>query len=378
MKHRRGNNEGSIYRRKDGTWCGAVSSGRDREGNPIRKYVYGKTRQEVSNKLVKLLQDYQVGLLPTQGKKVTFGQWLWTYLNLYKKPQIRETTYELYSNILKNHLPTYLASLPLEKVRPEDLQRLFLEKEGRTMQILRNFIHGALKQAMRLGYVPRNVAEATTPPRNKKKEVQVLSREDIKKFIASSQDHRLFPAFFLLLTTGLRRGELLGLQWSDVDLERGTITVSRSLIYLKGKFIFQEPKTKGSSRTIPLPEVTQEVLKEWKRKWLEERMALGANWPKTDLVFPTEVHTPINPRNFGRTFKDLLKKAELSPTITIHGLRHTYATLLLSAGEHPKVVQELLGHSSITITMDTYSKVAPGLKEKAVEKLNAILNNGSR
>jgi len=374
---RRGNREGSIYKRKDGVWCGAVTLGRDyKTGKLIRKVAYGKTRAEVAEKLNKLLREYHLGLLSPHGEHLQFGQWLWTYLNIYKKPTIRETTYELYRGILDNHLPNALALVPLEKLRSEDLQRLYLEleKEGysRLVQILHNFIHGALEQALRLGYIPRNVSLATTRPRARKKEIKVLNQEEIERFLECAKNHRLYPAFFLLLTTGLRRGELLGLEWKNINWERRTLTVERNLVYLKGEFRFEEPKTKGSYRTIPLSDNAFKVLKKWRKKWLEERIKLGADWPQTDLVFPSETHTPMNPRNFLRTLKGILKEAELPSDVTIHSLRHTYATMLLSQGEHPKVVQELLGHSSITTTLDVYSKVMPGLKEQAVKKLDAF------
>jgi len=374
---RRGNREGSIYKRKDGVWCGAVTLGRDyKTGKLIRKVAYGKTRAEVAEKLNKLLREYHLGLLSPHGEHLQFGQWLWTYLNIYKKPTIRETTYELYRGILNNHLPNALALAPLEKLRSEDLQRLYLEleKEGysRLVQILHNFIHSALEQALRLGYIPRNVSSATTRPRARKKEIKVLNQEEIERFLECAKNHRLYPAFLLLLTTGLRRGELLGLEWKNINWERKTLTVERNLVYLKGKFRFEEPKTKGSYRTIPLSDNAFKVLKKWRKKWLEERIKLGADWPNTDLVFPSEAHTPMNPRNFLRTLKGILKEAGLPLDVTIHSLRHTYATMLLSQGEHPKVVQELLGHSSITTTLDVYSKVMPGLKEQAVKKLDAF------
>ncbi|BER92723.1 tyrosine-type recombinase/integrase [Atrimonas thermophila] len=373
---RRGNREGSIYKRKDGRWCGALFLGYDFQGKPIRKYFYGKTRQEVVEKLTKALRDQQVGLLSVKNDQ-TFGEWIWSYLELYKKQQVRPTTYELYRTILKKHLPPRLASIQLSKLRPEHLQRLYLEmsKKGltRSIRILHVIINSSLKQALKLGYVYRNVAEAVTLPRYEQKEIRVLSQEEIGKFLSAAKKHRLYPAFLLLLVTGLRRGELLGLKWEDVDFEKGAITIKRNLVYVNSKTFFQEPKTKHSQRSVPLPDIALIELKKWRKKWLEERMKLGSGWPETDLVFPSEIHTPINPRNFLRTLKNILREAGLPQDVTIHSLRHTCATMLLSSGEHPKIVQELLGHSSVTITLDTYSKVMPGLKEQAVKKLEQAL-----
>lgn len=171
----------------------------------------------------------------------------------------------------------------------------------------------------------------------------------------------------------MRRGEVLGLRWQDVDLEARTVTVSQTLVAAREGAAFQEPKTKSGSRRIPLPSEVVKSLKSWCTRWKEKRLKLGPDWPQTGLVFPSEAGTPINPRNFLRTFKQVVAKAGLPETVTIHSLRHTYATLLLEVGEHPKLVQELLGHSSISVTLDTYSKVMPGLKERVAEKLDRIL-----
>ena len=378
---RRGNREGSIYRRKDGLWCGALTVGYDPgTGKPIRKVVYAKTRQEVAEKLTKLLRDHHLGLLPVKNERVEFGSWLWTFLDLYKKPEIRPTTYGLYAGILRLHIPEKLAHTPLEKLRSEDLQALYtsLGERGytRVVQILHNLIHSALNQAVKLGYVPRNVSEATTRPKGKKKEVQILTSQELKRFLEVAKKHRLFPAFYVLATTGLRRGELLGLKWQDIDWEHGTLTVQRNLVWVRGEPVLQEPKTRGSYRTIPLPESTLEVLRGWRKRWLEEKLALGPDWPETDLVFPSEVHTAMHPRNFLRAFKNLLQEANL-PMVSLHALRHSYATLLLAEGENPRVVQELLGHSTVTTTLGIYSRVLPSLKQQAVKKVERILGENN-
>jgi len=378
---RRGNREGTICRRKDGRWCGAVTLGYDpKTGKPVRKFFYGKTRQEVAEKLAKILRDHHLGLIPATKERMEFGSWLWTFLDLYKKPEIRPTTYELYAGILRLHLPEKLAHTPLEKLRSEDLQALYtsLGEKGysRTVQILHNLIHSALDQAVKLGYVPRNASEATTRPKGKKKEVQILTPQELKRFLEVAKKHRLFPAFYVLATTGLRRGELLGLKWQDIDWEHGTLTVQRNLVWVGREPALQEPKTKGSYRTIPLPESTLEVLKEWRKKWLEERVKLGPDWPETDLVFPSEVHTAMHPRNFLRAFKGLLQEAGL-PMVSLHALRHSYATLLLAEGENPRVVQEILGHSTVTTTLGIYSKVLPSLKQQAVKKVERILGRNN-
>lgn len=375
---RRGHKEGSVYRRKDGRWCGAVFLGFDLHGRAIRKYVYGKTRQEAFEKLTKALREQQLGLL-SKTEHASFGQWLWGFLEHYKKPEVRATTYELYKRILSCHLPERLAEKPLEKVSPHLLQAVFVEigkEHPRTAQVFRNFIHAALEQAVKLSYIPRNPVDATTRPRAKPKEMKILTVEEIRQFLEVASHHRLYAAFLLLATTGLRRGEALGLKWGDLDFEHGTLAVKRTLSWVQGKPLLQEPKTSGSARVIPLPPSTLEALKEWRKKWLEEKLALGPDWPETELVFPSEVHTPMHPRGFLRTYKGLLEKAGL-PSVSLHALRHSYATMLLAAGENPKVVQEMLGHSSISTTLGIYSKVLPSLKQQASLKVENILRGQS-
>lgn len=378
---RRGNREGSIYKRSDGRWCGAVTLGYNpKTGQAIRKYIYARTRQEVAEKLAKILPQVNAGLVSPE--RYTLGSWLSTWLEVYKKPVLRPTTFERYECLIRRHIVPALGNTPLEKLRPELLQRFYLEKQkeglsGRSIEFIHVVLHGALEQALRLGYVARNVCDCVSPPRKKTREIKVLTKEELERFLEVAKKHRLYPAFYLLATTGLRRGELLALRWSDVDLERGTITVNRSLTTLNRGFIVQEPKTKSGKRTIPLLPEAVEILKEWRKKWLEEKLALGPDWPGTDLVFPSEVHTPIYPRNFLRTFRNICKEAHIKD-LTIHGLRHSFASFLLASGENPKVVQELLGHASISLTLDTYSKVLPGLKEQAVMKLRDFLGNHNR
>lgn len=194
----------------------------------------------------------------------------------------------------------------------------------------------------------------------------------MNKFLSVAREHRLFPAFLLEWGTGIRCGELLGLKWEDVDLNKGYISIRRSLIMLKGGLGFSEPKTEKSRRTIPLPVEVVKELKSWKTKQAEEKLFLGPAYQDNGLVICEVDGTPLAPRNFTRLFEKLLKEAEL-PKIRFHDLRHTHATMLLVLGEHPKVVQERLGHSTITMTLDTYSHVMPGLQEQASSKLSEIL-----
>jgi integrase len=370
---RRGNREGTICKRRDGRWCGALFLGYDSTGKPVRKYVYGKTRQEVSEKLMKLLPQAISGTAP---ERYTVASWIHFWLDTYKRNEVRESTLERYQIFFQKHILPAFGKILLHQLRPEQLQRFYVEKQKElsqnTVRFLHAIIHGALKQALALGYISRNVADIAKPPKRAQKEVKIMDAEKLDAFLSSARKYRLYPAFLLMASTGMRTGEVLGLRWQDVDFEQGTVTIAQNLVWTEKGIIFQEPKTKSSRRSIPLlPEVVEE-LKSWRKKWLEEKIALGSDWSETDLVFPSEVHTPLDPHSFRRTFRSICADAGIKG-ITPHVFRHSLASFLLARGEHPKIVQELLGHSSITVTLDIYSKVIPGLKEKAVQKIRDFL-----
>jgi integrase len=206
--------------------------------------------------------------------------------------------------------------------------------------------------------------------------MQTIDADQVVQFLNCARNDRLYAAFLLEFNTGIRRGELLGLQWKDVDLETGTISICRSLvrIYNKGKteLSFQEPKTAAAKRTLPITAEVVAALKNHKKQQIEERLAFGSEYEDNDLVFCSPKGTPLDPRSFTRHFDTLLNKAGL-PHIRFHDARHTVATLLLEQNEHPRVVQELLGHSDISTTLGTYSHVSSDLKRKAAEKLSAVL-----
>ncbi|MBE3581079.1 MAG: site-specific integrase [Thermoanaerobacteraceae bacterium] len=218
------------------------------------------------------------------------------------------------------------------------------------MPYIHAVLRQALEQAVREGLVYRNVAEAVSPPRQKRKEIRPLTADELNRFLAAARDDRLFPAFLFEGATGLRRGELLGLKWEDVDLERGTVTVRRSLIRTRQELAFMEPKSEKSRRTIPLPKEVVAGLRTHKKRQAGERLSRGPAYCDHGLVFCTEEGRPLDPRNFVRKFEGLLRTGG-PPNVSFHDMRHSHATLLLLLGEHPKVVQERLGHSTITVTL---------------------------
>ena len=384
---KRGNNEGSIYKRKDGFWCGQITIGRDENGRQKRQYFYGKTRQEVADKIAKALNDLANGVY-VDPARLLLKDWLNTWLWEYKKQTLRPSTFQDYESLINNHIVPAIGHYKLKDLRPEHLQALYNSKYENglsfsTIKQIHVILHSALDQALKNGLIVRNVSEATTLPKVKtKNEIRVLTLQEQQRFIAALEGERLRPAFLLALASGVRLGELLALKWDCVNLKEGTITIKSSLrriktydknLPTKTMLAFQEPKTAAGIRTIPVPPVILEELKEHRKRQLEERLQAGSLYEDNNLVFATELGTPIEPRNFLRVFYRIIEKANLD--INFHALRHTYATRLLEANEHPKVVQELLGHNDISTTLNIYSHVMPEIKKAAAMKLNNLFEN---
>lgn len=233
----------------------------------------------------------------------------------------------------------------------------------------------AIGDALRWQLVVRNVCDAVDPPRVPKKEMQALTGEQAQQFLEAAQGDSLEALYVLALTTGMRRGELLGLKWTDLDLALGILQVKRTMSRLANKgFTVSEPKTAKSRRKIHLTQLAIEALKRHRIRQNEARLAAGPAWDEQGWVFCNTIGRPLEAGNMlRRSFRPILIKAGL-PMIRFHDLRHSAASLLLSLGVHAKIVQELLGHSQIGLTLDTYSHVLPSLQEEAVSRLNTLLS----
>jgi len=376
LSKKRGNGEGSISRRKDGGWMGqyAVHTAEGRK----RKTVYAKTRKEVAAKLVKVLSNREDGLT-FDAKNLTLGKYLDLWLKDSVQDTVRLTTYQGYERNARLHIKPALGRIKLDRLTPVHVRGLYRERmeaglSHRMVQLVHTTLHKALKQAVNDGLIPRNVTEAVKAPRPVKKEMQALNPEQARALLGEAHGHRLEALYALAVTTGMRQGELLGLKWEDVDLEARTIRIRRTLSTAMGGGIsFNPPKTAKSRRSIRLTELAVSSLKWHRKAQLEERMKLAGLWKDHDLVFTTGVGTPMSRADLiTRSFKPLLKKAEL-PDIRFHDLRHTCATLLLGRGVHVKLVQELLGHSTIAVTLDTYSHVLPGMDDGLADTMDEAL-----
>jgi integrase len=368
MARKRGNGEGSIYRRTDGRWVGQYLVHTAK--GPKYRYLYGKTRAVVAEKLTKAMADRDSGLIFDAGK-MTVGEYLDRWLAVTVKGTVRTSTYERNEEIVRLHIKPSPGRVGLKKLTPAHVRGLYREKldsglAPATVRRIHSTLHKALSQAVSDGIVPRNAAHVKAP-RPAPEEIRPLSEDEARAFLeAARQSGERFEALYVLaITTGLRRGELLGLRWDDADLELGTLRVGRALVREGGRHTLGETKTRRGRRQINLTPRTVNALKAHRKKQLEEKMRLAGLYKDHSLIFASGVETPVNPENLvKRSFKPLLKKASL-PEIRFHDLRHTCATLLLSRGVHPKLVQELLGHATIAMTLDTYSHYLPSMGDQA-------------
>ena len=370
MTHR-GHGEGSIYHRNDGRWAASISL-EDRK----RKTFYGKTRKEVQEQLKVALREQQQGLL-LAGPQQTVEQFLTQWLEDHKGV-IRIRTYERYEELARLHILPVLGQHPLQKLTPQHIQAFYTKKlkEGlspTTVNLLHALLHKALDDAVRLGAVTRNASDAASAPSRAHYEIQPLSMEQAQQFLAAARGHSMEALFVLAITTGMRRGEILAIKWQDVQFERNMLQVRRIFTRQPGnRYIEAKPKTEKSRRSILLAPMVVALLKQHRTRQMEARLKAGSQWQERDLVFCTSLGTPLNPNKVVDRFKTLLKRAGL-PEIRFHDLRHSAATILLSMEIHPKVVQELLGHNQISMTMDIYSHVLPTMQRDAVSKLNNAL-----
>ncbi len=247
---------------------------------------------------------------------------------------------------------------------------------GQSVQIIHATSRAALNEGLRMGSVARNAAQLVRPPRGAQKQVTPLAPEEARTFLETAAGDRLEALFILALSSGLRKGEILGLRWQDLDLEHATLSVHHALNRLDGEYALAEPKTKQSRRTIMIPKIAVTALKAHRARQAAERLAAGPEWNEWGgLVFTTDKGQPLNGSVLSHRFKQILKDAGLR-IMRFHDLRHTCATLLLAQGLDPKLVQEFLGHSEIGTTLNVYSHVLPEQRGETAARMDALLGAG--
>jgi integrase len=377
LSKKRGNGEGSIHRRKGGGWCAqyTVYTANGRK----RKTLYGKTRQEVAAKLTTGLSDREDGVI-FDAKNLTIGEYLDRWLKDSVERNVGPRTLSNYQLQVRQHLRPALGQVKLKALSPAHIQGLYRSKldaglAPSSVRYIHAVLHRALKQALRWGLVPRNASESVDLPRLGKEEVEVLLPYEVRAFLDAAREDRLEALYVVAVTVGLRRGELLGLRWTDLELDgEPKLRVGRQLQRMRdgsGRR-FVAPKG-GKGRTIRLPARTVEALKAHRARQAQARLKAGSLYQDGGLVFASEIGTPLEPSNIDRrSFKPLLEKAGL-PDIRFHDLRHTCATVLLSQGVNPKFVQELLGHADIKLTLGTYSHFLPSMGDQTANAMESAL-----
>jgi len=375
--------KGHIKQRSKGSWTLWIELGRDVETGKRRQQtitVHGN-KKAAERELRALLTRIEGGA-HVKPAKMTVGEYLESWLRDYVATNTAPSTADGYSDIVRAQLIPALGSLPLAGLQPSHIQAYYgrmLEsgrrdgKGGLSAQTVRHHhrvLYQALKHAVKHGVLIRNVVEAVDPPRPDGKEMATLEPDDVHPLLDAAHETPYYTLFYTAIYTGLRRSELLGLRWRDIDLDLATLSVVQTLHHVPGKgYVFREPKTKHSRRLVDLSPSLALLLREHRANQELERKLVGCLLKPNDLVFSYPDGTPLPPNSITKAFHKLAQSLGLS-NIRLHDLRHTHATLMLRQGVHPKVVSERLGHSSVAITLDTYSHVLPGIQAAAAQRFD--------
>ena len=380
MAKRRANGEGSIRKRKDGRWEGRYTAGRDPvTGKVIYKNVLGKTQAEVKAKLKAAIEKSNSPVAVTE--RYTVGQWLDAWMENYAKLQVRPSSHKTYQGFIENHIKPTLGDILLEKLTAMDLQRLYkhLLESGRvectearnkpkglsvkTVRNINQMISSALNCAVGQKLIPSNPTKGCVLPKLERKEMKILPPENLGTFLEEARRSGVFELYYIDLATGLRRGELLGLKWSDIDLDKGIIHVRRQVLRQNGEVVEAPLKTKNSYRNIAIGTDAIEIL-----KGIEQ---------KDEYVFPSPFGGPMSPDSVLHMLQRVLRRAGLE-RIRFHDLRHTFSVLALQNGVDVKTLSAMLGHYSAGFTLDTYAHVTTSMQKQAANAVGNFLSGTLR
>ncbi|MCO5387846.1 MAG: site-specific integrase [Desulfosporosinus sp.] len=394
-KRKNANGEGSIFKcekgKFKGQWMGQLTIGTNPEtGRSIRKNFLGSSMAEVKEKMKPFREDLAKGI--DLQNNLTFGSWIVTWMEDYKKLDIDLSTWENYDRSIKNHAVPELGHILLKNLVTDDIQALYTKmiKDGSAPATVRRnhqIINGCLEQAAKNRKISWNPAKSVVLPKLEDEEARAMTVEEMNIFLAALNNikgpHKVRVTwrtiFLTLLGTGIRSGEALALRWPRVDIRNRTATVTEGIKRTKEKgLVFGDPKTAKSKRTVPIPDEVAFALRLQRIHQAKVQLAVGESYSDQALVFSTSKGTPINPRNLIRKFHEIRKAAGLSTDITVHSLRHTFATRMLERGESLKTVQELLGHADIATTGNTYAHVMPEVKVAAGVNMNGLLKKDKK
>ena len=375
MARKRKAGDGTVRQRKDGRWEGRVVIGYDDNGYPKTKNVLAKTKKECVEKLQKLKEECG-GLKPEKVRpEMPFGDWLTYWYENHSKPKIRPTTQETYESRIRLHIIPEIGDIPLNKLTQNDLQQFYgrLKKSGRKrftdkygeglsdrmVRMCHATCRSALEKAVQDGLIRVNPAIGCKLPPKKAREMQVLTREELQRFLIQAKFEGYYEVFLLDLATGLRRGELMALQWDDLNFKTGVLNVNKQVYDVRGQLQISTPKTKNSVRKIVLPPAVVEVLREYKK-------TVDSRW-----MFPSPVKAdrPITPGVARRRLQTILERADCK-RVRFHDLRHTFATLALENGMDVKTLSAMLGHVSAVTTLDIYTHITGDMQRAAAASID--------
>ena len=377
MAGRRLNHEGSVYQRaSDGFWVGCVHFGYDDRGRRVRMYVSAKTKEDTLRKLRALSRDRDDGM-PAPAGRTTVEELVRSWYDEELRTRVVGTTADNYRSVFEHHLLPVLGRKAVASLTLSDVNRLLVSKLDQglspsTVQRVRNVLSQALDYGVRQGLVARNVAALTRGPRNPRPEGRTLTPEQARGLLDALEGHPHEALFVLMLTTGLRRGEALGLRWGDIDFDHGILRVRRALKREAGVLVTSEPKTARSRRAVNLPAPLFDLLRAHKRRQKNAQAALGTAWIDTGFVFTSEIGTPFDPRNLNRTFQGVCRSAGMGRWHP-HELRHSAASLMLAQGVPIQVVADVLGHASIRMTADVYGHILAPDRQAAADAMGSLL-----
>lgn len=381
MTKRRPSGDGMVRKRPDGRWEGRIVVGHKKNGDPIFRYIYGKTQKELLDKLHQRIDEFQDVEL-TEDSRMTLSEWLDRWLAEYLPGTIRDGTLRSYKMYTENYVKPYVGEKMMSQITSFDIQKLYtkLRKQGRihahpdyghqladaTINRVHCMLHHAMKTAAQEHLIAKNPLDGVARPKPNYKPKQILNEEQLNIFLAAIDKDEVWRDFFYTeLTTGLRRGEICGLQWQDFDEDTGKLKIVRSVsIKGGGELSVDLPKTPNSIRTITLPPSTVERLKERKQSAL------------TEWIFPNHLHpeNPMKPNSAYNRMKQILKDENL-PSIRFHDLRHTFSTHALASGVDAKTLSGILGHTNASFTLDTYTHVTGEMQKQASGIVGTFMEN---
>jgi integrase len=375
-RKRRRDGDGSVYKRQDGNWAGAFYA-RTTSGARKRVVVYGKTLQEARDSLLKAMQQARSGV-PVPDESWKLGAYLDYWLEHVVKHNRRPATYALYEMNIRLYLIPGLGTRRLNRLSVAAVQMFLnqrLEKGDsvRKVQIMRTVLSAALTRAVREELIPRNVARLVELPQWQRATIRPWTADEAKQFLGVARPDPLYAAFVLLILYGLRRGEVLGLHWTDIDFEAGTIQIRQQLQRIQGELILGPVKTRAGQRDLPLLGLAREVLERQAAQQSVHCADMGSAWPATDLVFTTRTGRPVEPRNLVRSFRRICDDNKIR-TIKVHHLRHVVASLLKDLRVPARDAQAILGHSRVSTTLEVYTNVDEHARRDALTRLHGLLD----